>query len=638
MDQTREQVIVELIYKQVGKSMTKEGIAEFTKNFDQTKKQFGELSSASIRNGEIALTGFKQVGGGMVQVMSGTVNGLGNLTNEVGVRFERMRQQFNYAYLSFLFFGMAMQRTAQTVMKTTTRAFMDVARSGSVAGDALIGLNAEFAYLKFSVGQAIGEALAPLLPIITSIVRGFSSFVREHPEETFFAIASVLAIGGAMSMMGQVGLFLQGLGQFKTSAEWKALTGPGGGLEKVKQGLGGMVILYATIKTVSDLVSKEPADLGDILWNSLSMGVGAYLMKGKSAGIIATGSIMLIMGVANAGKFISGSEIADFGDILKNSLVTGIGAGLVFGKAAGSVLGGTIVGLVAAGVVAISLVIDSESKKQARKDFQDINILARKQGVEFGDTEGMLNFIEQYKKQIAEARFKSLGLKGMVTTPEQELKKINETLFIQTRLYDQNLLTEQEYLATLTDISGIQFLTNEQMKELDERTAKSLLPNLRDGIKPEFKEIEFYSNELKNDIEQLNAPLSTDLLGSIKNIAIQFMNIVSDTNTIKQNLKDIVNTKYSVNRTVDEEGVKRLKDVGYSNADIINMALGEHAFGSTYIPEEGLHYLHRGERVMTAGQNNLNMGGINITINTTGGVNGNVLAQQIMSEIRRRSA
>jgi hypothetical protein len=97
----------------------------------------------------------------------------------------------------------------------------------------------------------------------------------------------------------------------------------------------------------------------------------------------------------------------------------------------------------------------------------------------------------------------------------------------------------------------------------------------------------------------------------------------------------------------------KLRDPGGLAADILGLDDGRetgsnygndnrgrgraYAAGSTYVPESGMYQLHRGERVLSAGQNNQFSGGINITVNTSGGVSGDQIAKEIMESIRRRT-
>jgi len=55
-----------------------------------------------------------------------------------------------------------------------------------------------------------------------------------------------------------------------------------------------------------------------------------------------------------------------------------------------------------------------------------------------------------------------------------------------------------------------------------------------------------------------------------------------------------------------------------------------------FIPSTGPYLLHAGERVIPANQNSF--GNINVTVNTTGGVDGSSVAQKILDEIRRHTS
>jgi len=124
---------------------------------------------------------------------------------------KKVKQQFDYSLLSFMFAGMAINRIGKRIVDSSLNTFTKISQGAGEAGKAMTALSAEWTFLKFEVGKAIGTVLGPLVPILTKIIRGFAKFTAQHPVTVFAGIASVLAVGGTLSVMGQVGMFLQGL-------------------------------------------------------------------------------------------------------------------------------------------------------------------------------------------------------------------------------------------------------------------------------------------------------------------------------------------------------------------------------------------------------------------------------------------
>ncbi len=286
---------------------------------------------------------------GLVKNMKYVVDANGNLIDSQIESVEKARDTFNFGYLSVMFFGMALRRVSQSIIKTTMSAFTKIADGATEASRAVTVVSAEFEFMKFEIGRAIGEALVPLLPIIQKITRGFADFVQQHPEATFYSIASVLAVGGAMSMLGQVGLFLQGLKEFTVSNEWTAFAGPNGSLARVSSlAMEGLTIglgFYFIKELIQDFSKKDYEEaLTDMLFLTSIM-----MPAGKTAGVLG----LIGLGFTIINNLRDGQEVYD---ALANAF--SIGGITVFAK------GGALLGPVGAAFATIGIAMSLMGAEQ----------------------------------------------------------------------------------------------------------------------------------------------------------------------------------------------------------------------------------------------------------------------------------
>ncbi len=277
---------------------------------------------------------------GLVKNMKYVVDANGNMIDSQIESVEKARQTFNFGYLSVMFFGMALQRVSQSIIKTTMSAFTKIADGATEASRAVTVVSAEFEFMKFEIGRAIGEALVPLLPIIQKITRGFADFVQQHPEATFYSIASVLAVGGAMSMLGQVGMFLMGLKEFTVSNEWTAFAGPNGSLARVSSlAMEGLTIglgFYFIKELIQDFSKKDYEEaVTDMLFLASIM-----MPAGKTAGVLG----LIGLGFTIVNNLKDGQEVYD---ALANAF--SIGGITVFAK------GGALLGPIGAAFATIGI-------------------------------------------------------------------------------------------------------------------------------------------------------------------------------------------------------------------------------------------------------------------------------------------
>lgn len=116
--------------------------------------------------------------------------------------------------LSFLFTGMAIKRVMDGIRRSSMDTFMKITQGQTEAGVAMGTLRANFEYLKYTVGQAISQALMPLIPKIVKIITVVRDWISDHPKLTTAILIFVTALALVMMIGGQLILFLLGFISF----------------------------------------------------------------------------------------------------------------------------------------------------------------------------------------------------------------------------------------------------------------------------------------------------------------------------------------------------------------------------------------------------------------------------------------
>ena len=126
--------------------------------------------------------------------------------------------KFQGQYLSIMFFGMAIRRTFGNILRSGLNTFQQIMmatdeliRVTNPAYQAINALGSQFDYLKFSVGQAVGTALRPLIPVIIKITDWFSRLINKHPKLFTYTIGLIALFGGLLAIGGTLKLGIQGL-------------------------------------------------------------------------------------------------------------------------------------------------------------------------------------------------------------------------------------------------------------------------------------------------------------------------------------------------------------------------------------------------------------------------------------------
>jgi len=209
--------------------------------------------------------------------------------------------------LSIMFMGQKIERSMIRLMTTTVGAFTQITKSQSEAGQGLTALGANFTMLKFSIGNAIATALAPMIPTIIEIISNITNWIQENQGLTAGIIEFGSILGGLMATGGALILFISGiekLGKFfatrlalktiDTTALAKAgksvddFLAEGGPISNLKAGLalsGVVVGASLTLVSIGNLLSTEwnKDNLDIIFSNIIGELIGTTLLGGTIA-------------------------------------------------------------------------------------------------------------------------------------------------------------------------------------------------------------------------------------------------------------------------------------------------------------------------------------------------------------------
>ena len=215
------------------------------------------------------------------------INTLGISMNILKNRIAAASDQFQAWMMSVMFGGMMLKNIFQSIAVSATKTFNDIMNSSDMMGTALQMVNAQWEFLKFTIGSAISQALEPLLPLIERIITRITDWIREHPKLTAGIIGVGFALGTLLFIGGSLGLFVLGLikGFRELLGVWRLLSGLVElNLSPAFQFLGKWLIyIYDAAKV-----------LGQALWNSMKIGwqglsnfvVAFPKLSGAIAGII----------------------------------------------------------------------------------------------------------------------------------------------------------------------------------------------------------------------------------------------------------------------------------------------------------------------------------------------------------------
>ena len=140
------------------------------------------------------------------QKLKGVMNGIRGSITKASNALEGWFNKFDGWAMSLMFFGMAIQKTFNDILKKSTKTFQEI--SHSVEGTATVFdvLGGSVKFLGFLVGDAISSFLEPLMPVIAEIVDKLGDWISKNSDLVANIVLIGLAIGTILMNFGMLWL------------------------------------------------------------------------------------------------------------------------------------------------------------------------------------------------------------------------------------------------------------------------------------------------------------------------------------------------------------------------------------------------------------------------------------------------
>ena len=256
----------------------------------QVQKDINGLKSSAISKGAVV---------GPFSVLNKTLpQATKNLKNFQG--------QMLGAGLGVMFFGMAIQRAFMNIWKTSSKVFTDVMASTTDATNGFTMLDGAMKFLGFTAGQALEPLAMSLIPFIMKL----SEWISLKPKLFAQLVKWGVLIGGALFIIGQLALGINGVVQAVGLLSKLSFAKIGSALKAAFLGPTLWVILLiagivAAIVWISKM-SKEMGGFGEFAKSVLRGVLRFFVLIGE--GLIGIGVLMVNSFLNNLNKIIEGID------------------------------------------------------------------------------------------------------------------------------------------------------------------------------------------------------------------------------------------------------------------------------------------------------------------------------------------
>ena len=356
--------------KRLGKTIPNEQIDKMAQDFVSVDKMGGMLSPKMVRQTHRSMEDMAHgMEGNLGMAGEGLLKQFDDLTKGRDKFLkERVsgRTQIGMNYLSIMFFGQMLQKSFTRLMTTGTQSFMKIVDETNEAKQGMSALGAAAEFVRFSIGQALAEALAPYIPKIIEIAELTSDWIQKNQGLVATIIGAGALVGGVMALWGTTKLLIVSITNLieLKAGLWKFFTWAGEGFDKLTSGMTGLE------KTVSGLSLVGAATftvlaVKDFASGDIMQGVGKSLMAaGFAINAVAPGNIVGVSLIA-LGAIVSiamwlgetmGLSKGETEKAVRDGIVAGgiTITGLLMGKAAGAA---AVAGISTGGMAFIALAV-----------------------------------------------------------------------------------------------------------------------------------------------------------------------------------------------------------------------------------------------------------------------------------------
>lgn len=320
MSVTREQILVETIFRTVNDKAA-------MKIIDDLNERGSTIQNVYRQAGRVVVESSDRMGAGL-ELVTRSSYGLKGSLKDVAVETRAVRQEFDMSMLTWMFAGMIVQRTGESIARSTVSTFMKISEGASEAGRNLTQLSAEFTYLKFEIGRAIGEALGPLLPVLIPIIRAMADFAQKNPGVVFSTVFGAIALGMAAFTVANVKMVLDVLkGMDSFSGENLSKT-----LDKFGKGV---AIGFGLVEAVDAFQDVNAGDYWSALGSALTSG-GMFMLASDNKKTMKNGSVLVLAGVGLQMASEIDGDVSQIGQALQDhAAAIAVAAGMRWGLKAG---------------------------------------------------------------------------------------------------------------------------------------------------------------------------------------------------------------------------------------------------------------------------------------------------------------
>jgi len=482
----------------------KNKMMKLSKSFRNVTKN-NKAMTQSFNVGADAASAFRGIFGDLAPAASNTTSRFRGFLNTMN----QLRGAMLMLSLSMLFFGMAIKRVFEGIMRSATQSFNKIMESSGYFGSAIQRLGVYWEYLKFTIGSALNTALMPLMPYIIQIINAVTRWIQENPKLTAGLIALGVILGTILLVFGTLGAAFTGISGFFTS-------------------------LGLTVPTAGAAIEGFTAALSGM---------------GLTVGLILAAIVVFVIGFVDAWK----------------------------------------------------------------KNFMGIR-------------ENVKGVFEAVKK-IFEGVWKIIkGVMGLIVgIITGDWEKVKDSVWL--------------ILSGIVDIiTGTwDWITN--LIKIAQKTVLNIVVNLFNLVKDAYTNFsDWIKGRFGAFLTWLGDKLGIDLIGAWETVQSKLQPILDWVGDKINWLINIIKTAWDwlvkIMDKAKEAGAGLVGKAINAGKSILGFATGGTVPGPLGSPQ--LIQAHGGERVVDQSMSNT-FGGINITVNTTGGVNASDVADRLMSEIRRRT-
>lgn len=205
-----------------------------------------------------------------------------DVLKDVDLQIKSSGRQFQGWAMSIMFFGMAIQKTMDSIWKESTKTFQDISHSVEGTTTGFDMLEGSMKYLGFTIGSALEPIAVMLIPIVDKV----ADWVTQHEALTGKIVSGGLALGAIFAAGGGGALAINGFLDLSDR-----ITTASKGAIGVKEQLAGMVATGYAIDMAVNLVEGD-------LFGAAASGFESFGLWALMAGKGTAGAVLFSIGAA----------------------------------------------------------------------------------------------------------------------------------------------------------------------------------------------------------------------------------------------------------------------------------------------------------------------------------------------------